>query len=81
MMNPKDAEELNLKDQSQVRVLSRVGELTVELQISKDLMSGVVSLPHGWGHSKAGIKMSVAQQMPGQNINQLTDEQFIDSLM
>jgi anaerobic selenocysteine-containing dehydrogenase len=80
MINPKDAEHLNIKDQSQVRVLSRVGELTVEIQFSKDLMLGVVSLPHGWGHGKSGLKMKIAQQTPGQNINQLTDDQFIDSL-
>jgi anaerobic selenocysteine-containing dehydrogenase len=31
-------------------VTSRVGSLVAPVEITDDLMPGVVSLPHGWGH-------------------------------
>ena len=42
-------------------------------------MQGVVSLPHGWGH-KGKIKLDVATTSPGTNINELTDDSFVDQL-
>ncbi|MCB9373054.1 MAG: hypothetical protein H6518_09760 [Microthrixaceae bacterium] len=32
---------------------SKAGEVEVEVAVTDDLMPGVVSLPHGWGHSIA----------------------------
>jgi anaerobic selenocysteine-containing dehydrogenase len=50
------------------------------VEISADIMPGVVSLPHGWGHDAPGIKMAVAQAHPGVNSNILADEEKIDPL-
>ncbi|RMM56791.1 Molybdopterin oxidoreductase:molybdopterin dinucleotide-binding region [Pseudomonas syringae pv. atrofaciens] len=47
---------------------------------SLDMMPGVVSLPHGWGHSRAGVKMAIAQSLPGVSANDLTDERQLDAL-
>ena len=63
-----------------VKVSSRVSSVEIEVQISDEVMPGVVSLPHGWGHTRAGIQMAVAQENPGVSANDLTDEMFLDEL-
>jgi hypothetical protein len=40
----------------------------------------VVSLPHGWGHARQGVQLSVAETRPGSSINDLTDELRLDAL-
>jgi hypothetical protein len=40
----------------------------------------VVSLPHGWGHNRKGVKMAIATQQQGVNCNELTDDKFIDKM-
>lgn len=47
---------------------------------SDEVMQGVVSLPHGWGHKDKGVKMGIASQQDGSNCNELTDSKLIDSL-
>jgi anaerobic selenocysteine-containing dehydrogenase len=80
MMNPEDAARLALKSGQRVRVSSRVGEVSVELDVSDAVMPGVVSLPHGWGHGRAGTRMRVADRTPGVCVNDLTDDQDVDKL-
>ena len=80
MMHPADAARLDLSDGQRVKVASRVGELSVELDISEDMMPGVVSLPHGWGHGRAGTRTRVADKTPGVCVNDLTDDQSVDVL-
>jgi hypothetical protein len=41
---------------------------------------GVVSLPHGWGHHRPGIRLAVAAATPGASLNDVTDEQRVDVL-
>jgi len=43
-------------------------------------MPGVVSLPHGWGHDRDGIRLSVASRHAGVSLNDLVDDQRIDAL-
>jgi len=50
------------------------------VEITKDIMEGVVSIPHGWGHNRSDIQLSVAQAHPGVSANDLTDEYLIDKL-
>lgn len=80
LVNSDDANELNLLSGQTARVKSRVGELTVDVQVSDEMMQGVVSLPHGWGHDMDGTQMSTARLQPGVNINELTDESVVDEL-
>ena len=63
-----------------VRVRSRVGEVKVPAEITADMMAGVVSLPHGFGHDRDGIQLSVACTHAGASVNDLTDEVLIDAL-
>lgn len=80
LMNPDDAKELGAKDGSDVCVISKVGDAVLPVEISSEMMTGVVSMPHGYGHGREGVKISVAQANAGVSINDLTDHQRIDGL-
>ena len=80
MMNTDDASRLNLQDEQQVSVTSNVGSVRVPLEVTDKMMPGVVSLPHGYGHHRPGIKLGVAEQNPGVSINDLTDDKVVDTL-
>lgn len=77
-MNPADAAPRGLANGSTVQVRSRVGALTVPVEITEKARQGVVSLPHGWGHDLEGVRMSVARAQGGVNSNQLSDDQAMD---
>ncbi len=79
-MHPDDLESLSLSDGDAVTVRSRVGEITTVVESTDEMMPGVVSLPHGWGHDKAGVQMSIASKQKGVNCNALTDDKFFDKL-
>jgi anaerobic selenocysteine-containing dehydrogenase len=80
LVHPSDAERLGLGDGSRARVSSRVGEAVVPVEVSDDIMPGVVSLPHGWGHGRPGIGLRVAAAHPGASVNDLTDDEQLDEL-
>lgn len=80
LMNPRDAEEREMVDGQRVVVTSRVGQVQVTLAVTDDMMSGVVSLPHGWGHREKGSQMQVANATEGVSANDLTDDLFFDEL-
>ena len=77
-MHPVDAAARDLKSGQPALVKSRVGTITLPVEVSNEIMRGVVSIPHGWGHDREGNKMTVAQQHSGASINDLTDESRID---
>ena len=62
------------------RVRSRVGMIEVEVAVSDEMMPGVVSLPHGWGHGRPGAQLEIANRQPGASANDLTDERQLDAL-
>lgn len=78
MMHPADMKARGLEDESQVTIESRVGRVTTTVIATDEIMQGVISLPHGWGHNKKGVKMGIASQQQGVNCNVLTDDKFID---
>jgi anaerobic selenocysteine-containing dehydrogenase len=80
LMNPDDLTRRGLSDGQRVRVSSRVGMIEVEVMGSTDMMPGVVSLPHGWGHGRPGVKMDIARDQPGESVNDLTDERQMDAV-
>jgi anaerobic selenocysteine-containing dehydrogenase len=79
-MHPQDLAARGIKDGARVRVGSRVGDVEVEVQATEDIMPGVVSLPHGWGHARPGVQQRIAQQQAGESVNDLTDERYLDAL-
>ena len=80
LVHPDDAKSLGLVAGDQARVRSRVGELVVPIELSADMMKGVVSLPHGYGHGREGVRLQVAVAHAGQSVNDLSDELAIDAL-
>lgn len=80
MMNSKDAESSLLQDGQTVRVRSRVGVVELPLEVTDSIASGVVSIPHGYGHGRRGVKLDIATDHAGVSINDLTDETVIDEL-
>ena len=80
LVHPRDAERLGLRDGQPARVRSRVGELQAPVVVSDEMMPGVVSLPHGFGHDAEGARLGVARQHAGTNSNLLTDEHAVDEL-
>jgi anaerobic selenocysteine-containing dehydrogenase len=78
LMNPSDLASREIADGSRVRVTSRVGSVEVEVAASDDLMPGVVSLPHGYGHAREGVLMSRSREVPGVSANDLTDPELLD---
>jgi anaerobic selenocysteine-containing dehydrogenase len=80
LMHPADAEARGLSNGAKVVVRSRTGEVVVELEACASVMPGVVSLPHGWGHGRDGVRLRVAQAHAGVSPNDLTDERFLDAV-
>ncbi|MFT3925912.1 MAG: molybdopterin oxidoreductase family protein [Myxococcales bacterium] len=79
-MHPEDAQARGLNHGELVQIRSRVGSVEAPLEVTEALMPGVVSLPHGWGHTRKGTKLQVAEQHPGASINDVTDEARVDAL-
>ncbi|MFE2977026.1 molybdopterin-dependent oxidoreductase [Streptomyces sp. NPDC059258] len=79
-IHPDDAARVGLIDGATARIESAGGGIEAPAEITDAVRSGVVSLPHGWGHSRPGTRMSVAAAHPGVNVNQLLDGTLLDPL-
>lgn len=80
LMHPQDLQQRQLEDGQWVRVRSRTGSLEVQVLASEEVMPGVVSLPHGYGHGRQGVRLQIAHAQPGVSANDLTDELLRDAL-
>jgi len=82
MMNTADAEALGLAIGELVNVKSDTGTITLPVEITDNMMPGVVSIPHGYGHNKNGIKLSVASgtHSGGVSVNDITDQNRLDEV-
>lgn len=80
LMATSDGERLGLSTGDTVKLRSRVGEIIIPVELTDDMMPGVVSVPHGWGHGVKGTRLSVAAEHAGVNTNVLTDEAALDPL-
>jgi anaerobic selenocysteine-containing dehydrogenase len=84
LVHPDDAARLGLQDGGLAHIATTTAptERSVQAQvhISAEMMPGVVSLPHGWGHHLPGAQLQVAAERPGANLNALLDDQWRDPL-
>ncbi|HVK78185.1 MAG TPA: molybdopterin oxidoreductase family protein [Kofleriaceae bacterium] len=80
LMHPADAAARGLGAGDRVRLASRAGAIVVPVELTDEMMPGVVSLPHGWGHDRPGTRTTVATAHAGASINDVTDETFLDLL-
>src|SRR6185369_8627734 len=65
LVHPQDASRRGLVDGAQARVKTARGVVIAHVEISDEIMPGVVSLPHGWGHDRDGTRMEVARAHAG----------------
>lgn len=80
IIHPEDADARAINSDSLVRISTQRGAIEVPVQISDDIMPGVVSLPHLWGHNRPGTRQRVANASPGASYNDLMGVQSIDEL-
>jgi len=78
LINPQDAERSGLADGDTAVLRSAAGRIEVPVEVSDEMMPGVVSVPHGWGHDVEGVRMATAAAHPGVNSNFLADEGGVD---
>jgi anaerobic selenocysteine-containing dehydrogenase len=79
-IHPDDAARRAIEDGDQVTLASRVGEVSVTAKVTDRVMSGVVCLPHGFGQSRAGVRLTLAAALPGASYNDVSDEAAVDPL-
>ena len=80
MMHSSDAAKLQLTDDQEVTVRSATGSIAIPVEITDNLMPGVLSIPHGFGHTKKGARLDVAMKEgnAGVSVNDITDQSRID---
>jgi anaerobic selenocysteine-containing dehydrogenase len=81
LLHPADAARHGVQAGDRVR-LEGAGGRAIELPaaLTEDMMPGVVSVPHGWGHDQPGAQLGVAAARPGANLNALLDDALRDPL-
>lgn len=80
LMHPDDADARSVKNGDLVQVRSAKGKIELSLEVSDEMMPGVISIPHGFGHNRKGTSWQVAEAHAGVSINDLTDEQLLDGI-
>jgi len=80
LVHPADATRLGLQDGAQASIANGALSVKAQVQISSEMMPGVVSLPHGWGHNLPGAQLHLAAERPGANLNALLNDQLRDPL-
>lgn len=92
LVHPEDAARLGLRDAGRGKLrhaeaaatggaTGEIGaEIVVDIEISDEMMPGVISLPHGWGHDLPGARLAVAAARPGANLNAVLGDRARDPL-
>ena len=80
MLHPQDAERLGITDNAEVEVSSEAGSIFLPAEITDSIMPGVVSIPHGFGHAREGVRLAVASRHAGVSINDVIRNDRTDAL-
>ena len=78
LMHADDATKRGVTTGDLVTVTSSGGQIEVPVEVTDEIMPGVVSMPHGWGHGKPGTRHVGRQRLAGVNTNMLSPPTFID---
>ncbi|MGZ8814430.1 MAG: molybdopterin dinucleotide binding domain-containing protein, partial [Mycobacterium sp.] len=78
LIHPDDAQRAGLRTGDVAELSTEAGSLAVPAEVSDEMMRGVVSLPHGWGHGLDRTQLQVANDHPGVNSNLLNPAHLID---
>jgi len=79
-VHPEDAGRHGIVDGAEVRVRSSAGEIVLPAEVTDAVRPGVVSVPHGWGHDRPGVRLGVAARHAGANSNVLARSDLFDPL-
>ena len=80
-VHPQDAQRAGLRDSAAAIIESRVHCGSVPVRVTDEVMPGVVSLPHGWGHAASAPWQSIAGAHPGVSANDFTDDQQVEGIV
>ena len=74
LVHPDDAERAGVRDGETAILESRIYRGLVPVHVTDEMMQGVVSLPHGWGHRDVRRWQKVAAARAGVSVNDWTDD-------
>jgi len=80
LIHPSDAKKRNINPGDTIEVQSRVGSITIQSEMTEDIMPGIVSIPHGWGHDRPGVLLKIAREFAGVSVNDITDNRVTEEL-
>lgn len=80
LVHADDAQRAGLANGARATLAANGRRVTVTVELNDTVPPGVVCLPHGWGHDRAGARLQVAAERPGASLNDLLDEQARDPL-
>jgi anaerobic selenocysteine-containing dehydrogenase len=81
LVNPVDAERAGVRDGDVAVLESRVHRGFVPVHVTDEMTSGVVSLPHGWGHATSALWQRVAAEHQGVSANDWTDDNYVEAIV
>ncbi len=80
LMHPRDLAGSGLRTGDRAVLRSRSGSVTVTVAETEDIMPGVVSLPHGFGQNRSGVRLAVAGRIDAPSANDVTDPGRLDEI-
>ena len=80
MIHPDDAQAHSIEDGDTVRVIGRTDSIDLPAETTDAMMPGVLSIPHGFGHTRPGTRIPHAQAKPGVSVNDITDHLCVDAV-
>ncbi|MCB9657845.1 MAG: molybdopterin-dependent oxidoreductase [Sandaracinaceae bacterium] len=80
LIHPDDAARAGVTQGAHVTLRTRTGAVSLPAEVTEDIMPGVVSVPHGFGHAREGVRLRVAREHAGVSVNDLTDDALLDTL-
>jgi anaerobic selenocysteine-containing dehydrogenase len=80
LVHPDDAAARGLVSGDLAQLVSAAGAIVVPVEVTEAMRIGVVSLPHGWGHQRDHVRLTVAQSVPGMSANDVTSDRHLDTL-
>ena len=81
LVHPRDAERAGVRDGETAMLESRVHRGPVPVHVTDEMMQGVVSLPHGWGHRDVLRWQKVAAARAGVSMNDWTDDSDVEAVV
>ncbi len=80
LMHSQDAAKRGIVTGNVVRVTTRVGSIEIPATIVDGIMPGVISIPHGFGHTRSDVRLPIPEHARGVSVNEITDETVLDAL-